>query len=70
MVTTDKVMVILLVLLPLVGGAALLFITVLTLQKVRLQGRLVDARWWQINHSDITTIKEPKVRLWEERLMG
>ncbi|XP_031438473.2 guanylate cyclase 2G [Clupea harengus] len=57
---SDKVMVILLVLLPLVGGAALLFITVLTLQKVRLQGRLVDARWWQINHSDITTIKEPK----------
>ncbi|XP_062373919.1 guanylate cyclase 2G [Sardina pilchardus] len=56
----DKMMVLLLVLMPLMGGAALLFITVLTLQKVRLQGRLDDARWWQINYSDITIIKEPK----------
>ncbi|KAL2102510.1 hypothetical protein ACEWY4_001678 [Coilia grayii] len=56
----DKVMVILLVLLPLVGGAALLFISLLTLQKVRLQGRLEDERWWQIEYSDITILKEPK----------
>ncbi|XP_048124721.1 guanylate cyclase 2G [Alosa alosa] len=56
----DKVTVVLLVLLPLMGGAALLFITVLTLQKVRLQGRLDDERWWQIAYSDITIIREPK----------
>ncbi|KAK1794006.1 hypothetical protein P4O66_010917, partial [Electrophorus voltai] len=53
-------LVVLLVTMPLLGVAALVFITLLTLQKVRLQTRLDDSYWWLINYSDITIISEPK----------
>uniref|UniRef100_W5L2B3 Guanylate cyclase n=1 Tax=Astyanax mexicanus TaxID=7994 RepID=W5L2B3_ASTMX len=53
-------MIVLLVAVPLIGVAALAFITLLTVQKIRLQTRLDDNNWWLIEYSDITIIKEPK----------
>ncbi|XP_076854584.1 guanylate cyclase 2G [Brachyhypopomus gauderio] len=53
-------LIVLLVTMPLLGLAALIFITLLTLQKVRLQTKLDDSNWWLINYSDITIIAEPK----------
>ncbi|KAI4872797.1 hypothetical protein NFI96_016122 [Prochilodus magdalenae] len=53
-------MVVLLVAVPLLGVIALMFITLLTVQKIRLQTKLDDNNWWLINYSDITIIKEPK----------
>uniref|UniRef100_A0A671NDF3 Guanylate cyclase n=1 Tax=Sinocyclocheilus anshuiensis TaxID=1608454 RepID=A0A671NDF3_9TELE len=35
-------------------------ITLLTLQKTRLQSRLDESNWWLINYSDITILREPK----------
>ncbi|XP_030630980.1 guanylate cyclase 2G [Chanos chanos] len=56
----DISLLVLLVALPLLGLSALAFITLLTFQKIRLQTTLDGARWWLINFSDITIIKEPK----------
>ncbi|XP_028810806.1 guanylate cyclase 2G isoform X2 [Denticeps clupeoides] len=58
--SNDVTMVVLLVLLPLVGVASLIFITLITTQKLRLQGKLNDSRWWLIDYSDISIIKEAK----------
>jgi len=52
----------LLVALPVLGLAAVAFITLLTLQKIRLQSRLEESNWWLIDYSDITILREPKVR--------
>ena len=38
-----------------------LCVGMLLLQKLRLQTRLDDNRWWLIKYSDIVIIKEPKV---------
>uniref|UniRef100_A0A8C1EGF3 Guanylate cyclase n=1 Tax=Cyprinus carpio carpio TaxID=630221 RepID=A0A8C1EGF3_CYPCA len=40
--------------------AAVALITLLTLQKTRLQSRLDESSWWLINYSDITILREPK----------
>ncbi|XP_072523631.1 guanylate cyclase 2G [Salminus brasiliensis] len=56
----DVYMIVLLVVVPLLGVAALAFITLLTVQKIRLQTRLDDNNWWLIDYNDITIIKEPK----------
>ncbi|XP_017551372.2 guanylate cyclase 2G [Pygocentrus nattereri] len=53
-------MVVLLVAVPLIGVAALIFITLLTVQKIHLQNRLDDNNWWLISYSDITILKEAK----------
>ncbi|KAG1954993.1 atrial natriuretic peptide receptor [Pimephales promelas] len=50
----------LLVALPVLGLAAVAFITLLTLQKIRLQSRLEESNWWLIDYSDITILREPK----------
>lgn len=47
--------------MPLLGVLAVILITVLTLQKTRLQTKLDDSNWWLINYSDITILKDPKV---------
>ncbi|KAI2658367.1 Guanylate cyclase 2G [Labeo rohita] len=51
---------VLLVALPLFGVAAVALITLLTLQKTRLQSRLDESNWWLIDYSDITILREPK----------
>ncbi|TRY64644.1 hypothetical protein DNTS_003096 [Danionella cerebrum] len=51
---------VLLVALPLFGVAAVILITLLTLQKIRLQTRLDESNWWLIDYSDITILREPK----------
>lgn len=51
----------LLVAMPLFGVLAVVLITLLTLQKTRLQTKLDDSNWWLINYSDITILTEPKV---------
>ena len=51
----------LLVTFPVVGMVTLLCVGMLVLQKLRLQTRLDDNRWWLIKYSDIVIIKEPKV---------
>uniref|UniRef100_A0A3Q2ZYJ9 Guanylate cyclase n=1 Tax=Kryptolebias marmoratus TaxID=37003 RepID=A0A3Q2ZYJ9_KRYMA len=48
-----------LVTFPIIGVVAILWISVLMLQKFRLQTRLDDSNWWMINYSDITIIREP-----------
>ncbi|TSK14762.1 Guanylate cyclase 2G [Bagarius yarrelli] len=50
----------LLVAMPLFGVLAVILITLLTLQKTRLQTKLDDSNWWLINYSDITILTEPK----------
>lgn len=60
-VDSEIYIVVLLVAVPLFGVAALIFITLLTMQKIRLQTRLDDNNWWLIDYSDITIIKEAKV---------
>ncbi|XP_036400370.1 guanylate cyclase 2G [Megalops cyprinoides] len=56
----DMSLVVLLVALPMMALSALVFISLLTLQKLKLQSRLDSANWWRINYNDITIIKEPK----------
>ncbi|KAJ8386586.1 hypothetical protein AAFF_G00169120 [Aldrovandia affinis] len=56
----DLSFIILLVALPLLALCALIFISLLTFQKLRLQNRLNDNNWWRISYGDITIIKEPK----------
>lgn len=51
----------LLVTMPLFGVLGVILITLLTLQKTRLQTKLDDSNWWLINYSDITILSEPKV---------
>lgn len=51
----------LLVAMPLFGVLAVILITLLTLQKTRLQTKLDDSNWWLIDYSDITILTEPKV---------
>ncbi|KAM9462865.1 guanylate cyclase 2G [Clarias gariepinus] len=53
-------MVSLLVAMPLFGVLAVILITLLTLQKTRLQTKLDDSNWWLISYSDITILTEPK----------
>ncbi|KAK2866454.1 hypothetical protein Q7C36_002510 [Tachysurus vachellii] len=50
----------LLVAMPLFGVLAVILITLLTLQKTRLQTKLDDSNWWLIDYSDITILTEPK----------
>ncbi|XP_026996254.2 guanylate cyclase 2G isoform X2 [Tachysurus fulvidraco] len=50
----------LLVAMPLIGVLAVILITLLTLQKTRLQTKLDDSNWWLIDYSDITILTEPK----------
>ncbi|KAK5851163.1 hypothetical protein PBY51_001979 [Eleginops maclovinus] len=54
----DIALLALLVSFPLIGVLSVLFIGVLVLQKFRLQTRLDGSRWWLINYSDITIIRE------------
>ncbi|CDQ63599.1 unnamed protein product [Oncorhynchus mykiss] len=56
----DISLVILLVVSPLIGVSALVFIGLLMLQKFRLQTRLDGSCWCIINYNEITIIKEPK----------
>lgn len=51
----------LLVTMPLFGVLGVILITLLTLQKTRLQTKLDDSNWWLINYSDITILSEHKV---------
>ncbi|XP_051969089.1 guanylate cyclase 2G-like [Xyrauchen texanus] len=51
---------VLLVALPVFGVSAVVLVTLLTLQKIRLQTRLDESNWWLINYSDITILREPK----------
>nr|XP_061787653.1 guanylate cyclase 2G-like [Nerophis lumbriciformis] len=48
----------LLVTFPVIGVLSVLGVGVLVLQKLRLQTRLEDSRWWLINYSDISIIRE------------
>ncbi|XP_068610940.1 guanylate cyclase 2G [Brachionichthys hirsutus] len=57
-VTNDITLLVLLVAFPAIGVLAFLCIAVLILQKLRLQTRLDDSRWWLINFSDITIIRD------------
>lgn len=50
-----------LVTMPLLGVFAVILITMLTLQKSRLQVKLDDSNWWLLNYSDISILVEPKV---------
>ncbi|XP_051958629.1 guanylate cyclase 2G-like [Xyrauchen texanus] len=51
---------VLLVALPMFGVAAVVLVTFLTLQKIRLQTRLDKSNWWLINYNDISILREPK----------
>ncbi|XP_026171889.1 guanylate cyclase 2G [Mastacembelus armatus] len=55
----DITLLVLLSTFPIIGVLAVLCIGVLIQQKLRLQTRLDDSRWWLINYSDITIIREP-----------
>ncbi|XP_017291448.2 guanylate cyclase 2G [Kryptolebias marmoratus] len=57
--TNDIALLAVLVTFPIIGVVAILWISVLMLQKFRLQTRLDDSNWWMINYSDITIIREP-----------
>ncbi|XP_047232497.1 guanylate cyclase 2G [Girardinichthys multiradiatus] len=57
--TNEIALLAVLVIFPLIGVVAVLWIGVLMLQKFRLQTRLDDSNWWIINYSDITIIREP-----------
>ncbi|MEQ2198583.1 hypothetical protein XENOCAPTIV_015035, partial [Xenoophorus captivus] len=61
--TNEIALLAVLVIFPLIGIVAVLWIGVLMLQKFRLQTRLDDSNWWIINYSDITIIREPLVRV-------
>uniref|UniRef100_A0A3P8VRS1 Guanylate cyclase n=1 Tax=Cynoglossus semilaevis TaxID=244447 RepID=A0A3P8VRS1_CYNSE len=52
----------LLVTFPVIGVLAFLCIGLLALQKLRLQTKLDDSCWWLLHYSDITIIREPRVR--------
>nr|XP_057933987.1 guanylate cyclase 2G [Doryrhamphus excisus] len=56
--SNDIVLMSLLVTFPVIGVLFVLGIGILVLQKLRLQLRLEDSRWWLINYSDITIIRE------------
>ncbi|XP_061612717.1 guanylate cyclase 2G isoform X3 [Phyllopteryx taeniolatus] len=56
--STDIVLLALLVTFPVIGVLAVLGIGVLVLQKLRLQASLEDSRWWLIDYGDITIIRE------------
>ncbi|KAF5896503.1 guanylate cyclase 2G-like [Clarias magur] len=58
--SSEIYMVSLLVAMPLFGVVAVILITLLTLQKTRLQTKLDDSNWWLISYSDITILTEPK----------
>ncbi|MEQ2266558.1 hypothetical protein XENORESO_010111 [Xenotaenia resolanae] len=61
--TNEIALLAVLVIFPIIGVVAVLWIGVLMLQKFRLQTRLDDSNWWIINYSDITIIREPLVRV-------
>lgn len=52
----------LLVAFPLMGLLAVSCIGLLVLQKLRLQTQLDDSSWWLISYTDITIIRESRVR--------
>ncbi|KPP61551.1 guanylate cyclase 2G-like [Scleropages formosus] len=56
----DISLTILLVALPVIVLVALIAVSLLMVQKCRLQTRLNDSCWWRIHYSDITVIKETK----------
>nr|XP_023695463.1 guanylate cyclase 2G-like [Paramormyrops kingsleyae] len=56
----DISLIFLLVALPILVLSAVLLMSVLLVQKCRLQTRLDGACWWRIQYSDITIIKESK----------
>ncbi|XP_059893695.1 guanylate cyclase 2G isoform X5 [Gadus macrocephalus] len=56
----DVALLALLVTFPVVGMVTVLCVGMLLLQKLRLQTRLDDNRWWLIKYSDIVIIKEAK----------
>ncbi|XP_065118683.1 guanylate cyclase 2G [Paramisgurnus dabryanus] len=51
---------VLLVALPVFGVMAVALVTLLMVQKLRLQTRLDESNWWLIDYNDITILKEPK----------
>uniref|UniRef100_A0A3B3R8I8 Guanylate cyclase n=1 Tax=Paramormyrops kingsleyae TaxID=1676925 RepID=A0A3B3R8I8_9TELE len=61
----DISLIFLLVALPILVLSAVLLMSVLLVQKCRLQTRLDGACWWRIQYSDITIIKESKVPMRE-----
>lgn len=59
---SDITLLTLLVTFPLMGVFAVTCIGLLVMQKLRLQTRLDDCSWWLIKYSDITIIRESRVR--------
>ncbi|XP_054656735.1 guanylate cyclase 2G [Dunckerocampus dactyliophorus] len=56
--SNDIALMALLITFPVIGALSVLGIGILVLQKLRLQTRLEDSRWWLINYSDISIIRE------------
>lgn len=61
-ITSDILLLALLVTFPVIGVLAVLGVGVLVLQKLRLQTSLEDSRWWLIDYGDITIVREASVR--------
>lgn len=63
----DIALLTLLVTFPVIGVLAFLCIGLLALQKLRLQTKLDDSCWWLLHYSDITIIREPRVRALQQK---